>query len=107
MFDLFVGDIENFNTLKIYEHTSKRKRNLRALTKRLGEIRVMRNIEISSINIYDFLEELCSHQRSTKIYAEALKNPKAFPAHKCIDKIPRNRNEGAQVYFGDSTPHNM
>ncbi|XP_076664504.1 phospholipase A1 isoform X2 [Andrena cerasifolii] len=51
--------------------------------------------------------ELCSHQRSTKIFAEALKNPKAFPAHKCIDKIPRNRSEGAEIYFGDSTPHNI
>ncbi|XP_043255836.1 lipase member H-like [Colletes gigas] len=50
--------------------------------------------------------ELCSHQRSTKIYAESLKNPKSFPAHKCFDKIIEARKDEPKVYFGDSTPKN-
>ncbi|XP_017793226.1 PREDICTED: phospholipase A1 1-like isoform X1 [Habropoda laboriosa] len=51
--------------------------------------------------------ELCSHQRSVKIYAESLKNPKAFPAHKCFDKIMENGKDDREVYFGDSTPKNI
>ncbi|CAD1478768.1 unnamed protein product, partial [Heterotrigona itama] len=49
-----------------------------------------------------FGAELCSHQRSVAIYAESLNNPKAFPAHKCFDKIA----DVEEVYFGDSTPKN-
>ncbi|KZC03801.1 Venom phospholipase A1 [Dufourea novaeangliae] len=51
--------------------------------------------------------ELCSHQRSTKIYAESLKNPKAFPAYKCIDKIIENIKGNSEIYFGDATPKNI
>ncbi|XP_012141585.2 pancreatic triacylglycerol lipase [Megachile rotundata] len=48
--------------------------------------------------------ELCSHQRSVKLYAESLKNPKAFPAHKCVDK---SEESGRIIYFGDATPKNI
>ncbi|XP_076633965.1 lipase member H [Colletes latitarsis] len=51
--------------------------------------------------------ELCSHQRSTKIYAESLNNPKSFPTHKCFDKIIEARKDEPKVYFGDSTPKNI
>ncbi|XP_043522378.1 phospholipase A1 1-like isoform X1 [Frieseomelitta varia] len=50
-----------------------------------------------------FGAELCSHQRSVAIYAESLNSPKAFPAHKCFDKIA----DIEEVYFGDSTPKNI
>ncbi|KAK9295426.1 hypothetical protein QLX08_010258 [Tetragonisca angustula] len=50
-----------------------------------------------------FGAELCSHQRSVAIYAESLNSPKAFPAHKCFDKIA----DVEEVYFGDSTPKNI
>ncbi|XP_053971420.1 lipase member H-like isoform X1 [Hylaeus volcanicus] len=51
--------------------------------------------------------ELCSHQRSTKIYAESLTNPKAFLAHRCFDKLIDPRNGDTEIYFGDSTPKNI
>ncbi|KAK1116964.1 hypothetical protein K0M31_017117 [Melipona bicolor] len=50
-----------------------------------------------------FGAELCSHQRSVAIYAESLNSPKAFPAHRCFDKIA----DVEEVYFGDSTPKNI
>ncbi|XP_078052318.1 putative phospholipase A1 magnifin [Augochlora pura] len=48
--------------------------------------------------------EICSHQRSTMFFAEAVRNPKAFPAHKCIDKF---KKDDEIVYFNDSTPENV
>ncbi|XP_053971428.1 pancreatic triacylglycerol lipase-like isoform X2 [Hylaeus volcanicus] len=53
------------------------------------------------------ITELCSHQRSTKIYAESLTNPKAFLAHRCFDKLIDPRNGDTEIYFGDSTPKNI
>lgn len=47
--------------------------------------------------------ELCSHQMSVKLYAESLKNPKAFPAHRCFERS--EETEG--IYFGDSTPKSI
>ncbi|XP_033364223.1 lipase member H-A-like [Bombus vosnesenskii] len=47
--------------------------------------------------------EFCSHQRSTRIYAESLMNPKAFPAHNCLNEIA----DTEEIYFGDSTPKNI
>ncbi|XP_029044589.2 lipase member H-like isoform X1 [Osmia bicornis bicornis] len=50
--------------------------------------------------------ELCSHQRSVKLYAESLKNSKAFPVHKCFDKLEIG-GVSKSIYFGDSTPDNI
>ncbi|XP_076231290.1 lipase member H [Calliopsis andreniformis] len=49
---------------------------------------------------------VCSHQRSTRLFAESVLNPKAFPAYKCSEDITNTREE-SQVYFGDSTPKNI
>ncbi|XP_026666971.1 pancreatic triacylglycerol lipase-like, partial [Ceratina calcarata] len=60
--------------------------------------------------ITDFVhdvEELCSHQRSVKIWAEALKNPKSFPGHKCFENIIEYKKDSEEVYFGDATPSNL
>lgn len=50
-----------------------------------------------------FVEDLCSHRKSVKIYMESLRNPKAFPAHKCFN----NKKDNEVIYFGDSIPPNM
>ncbi|XP_033322650.2 phospholipase A1 [Megalopta genalis] len=47
--------------------------------------------------------EICSHQRSTKIFAESVTNPEAFPSRRCIARF----KDGERVYFNDSTPKNL
>ncbi|KAG9436982.1 phospholipase A1 magnifin [Apis mellifera carnica] len=47
--------------------------------------------------------DLCSHRKSVKIYMESLRNPKAFPAHKCFN----NKKDNEVIYFGDSIPPNI
>ncbi|XP_076646271.1 phospholipase A1 isoform X2 [Halictus rubicundus] len=51
--------------------------------------------------------ESCSHQRSTRIYAESVLNPKAFPSRKCSNKFMTNGRDNEVVYFNDSTPKNV
>ncbi|XP_076181199.1 phospholipase A1 [Ptiloglossa arizonensis] len=51
--------------------------------------------------------ELCSHQRSIRLYAESLENPNTFLSHKCFDKIIGIEKSNVKVHFGDSTPKNI
>ncbi|XP_031848673.2 lipase member H isoform X1 [Nomia melanderi] len=51
--------------------------------------------------------EVCSHQRSTKIFAESLTNPNAFLAYECNSDTMKRIDGGRNVPFGDNTPNNL
>lgn len=51
--------------------------------------------------------DICSHQRSTRIFAESVTHPKAFQARKCFNNLVGNNSGNELVYFNDSTPTNI
>ncbi|XP_076298872.1 phospholipase A1 [Lasioglossum baleicum] len=51
--------------------------------------------------------EICSHQRSTRLFAESVTNPRAFPARECLYKLGENDSDNEVVYLNDSTPTNV